>query len=424
MKKIIYIFCLLFLFININVYADEDLKTVKVNGVAASCVGYECSIEIDSSTATITYEVGENVTSSSPASGHKISDIESEYNVHIELRLADSDTPVSYTLIIRRHQKSADGTLKKLVINEDEIELMENVFVYSYEAKYNDELIKVIGTPNDAKAKAEEEEFPFPLENSSTTFNYFVTAENGTKQKYTLVLKRKNKPDTTLKSITLSDGEIDFQSDLLEYSFSVPDTDNNLAIEAIANSEKATIKVEQKEALEVGENVIKIIVTNEDATDTYVLNVTRLENIDLSIANLKSLSVEDYKLDFKPDKFEYNLEFTEIPSSLQIKAVAKDSNAEVIIENNKDLKDGSVISIKSRISEGVERVYKLKIILKEKEEYVVNKTVVIVLIIVLVVIMIVLFILQLKERKHNNVQKSKKKKVNKKEEVESEIEII
>ena len=221
MKRIIYTFCLLFLFINVNVFAEEDIKNVQVNGSLATCSGYECSIEIDSSTATITYETGSHVKSSNPASGHKISDIEREYNVHIELTLKDSDTPVSYTLVIRRHQKSSDGTLSKLMINDEEIDLLENVYVYSFAAKYNDEVLKVNGVPLDSNANASETEYPFSIESSSTSITYYVTAEDGTKQKYTIVVKRKNKPDTTLKSLNLSEGEIKFDPNVFEYDFNV-----------------------------------------------------------------------------------------------------------------------------------------------------------------------------------------------------------
>ena len=179
---------------------------------------------------------------------------------------------------------------------------------------------------------------------------------------------------------------------LVEYSV------NKLEIEAVPTNKNAKVKIEQED-LVVGLNTIKIIVTNDQASSEYTLLVTREENIDKSLANLKSLSVKEYaKLDFDENVLDYTLKFSEIPKSLTIdaKAVSKDTKVEIL--NNKDLKENSKVIIKVSLNDStISREYTLKLVKNEHSSS--NKTFVVISIIILVITIIILLILEMKERK-------------------------
>ena len=419
MKK--FFLLILFLFININVLANEDLVNLSVNGESVSCSGYECQIEIDGTSAEITYEKGENVKSTTPESGHTVS-LNNNYSLQIEVTYND-DTTANYTLTIKKHMKSNDNTLKSLIINDEEVVLKEEIFVYSFETKFNDETVKIKGIPNDSNAKCDEKEYEFDLESSSLSVTYPVMAEDGTSRDYTIILKRKNKPDTTLKTLKIKDVDFEFNKDILDYEITVPYNVNNIEIEAIANNSKASVKIVKDELLVVGENVVEIIVTNEDVSDTYAIRVNRLENLDENQVNLSSLKIADYDFEFNPTKLEYTLTFKEVPTSLSIDAKSINDEATVEVLNNETLTDGSVVSIKVSLSNGLVKTYKLNIkkeLVLEKE---VNKTLVLILIIILILTMIILLVLQLKERNKNRKTK-KKSKVSKKNKVKETKEII
>lgn len=421
MKKLL-LFCLLLL--NINVFANEDLKELKVNGQEVKCSGYECSIEVNSDNAEITYKLGENVKSTKPESGYKIS-IENDHSMQIEIIYQD-DTMANYTVKIIKHVASSDNTLEKLVINEEEVELKNDIFVYSFETEFNDDKIIIEGTPNDKNAKCEKKEFEFNLEKSSLSLEYPVKAENGDIKKYTIIFKRKNKPDTTLKTLTLSDIEFDFDSKKLDYEVTIPYSVDSTEIKAIPNVKEAKVEISMEEFFVVGENFIKITVTNKEASDIYTVKINRLEKIDETIAYLSLLKIEEYDLKFKPNIFDYKLFFEKIPNSLYLDYKTKTKDAKVEIDNNENLNDGSVISIKVSLENGLMKVYKLHINLQEnddKEE--VNKTLIVVLIVILIVVMIILLILQIKEKGKNN-KRTKKHKENKskKKILEEEIEVI
>ena len=418
MKKILF-FSLLLLF-NINVYANEDLLELKVNGTDVDCSGYECSVEIKGTSAEITYKTGENVKASTPESGYK-TNIDSDYSMKIEVTYQD-DTIANYTLKINKHVESSDNTLKNLVINDEEIELKKDVFVYSYETKFDDEKVVIKGTPNDKNAKCEEMEFDFELDRSSLSIEYPVTAENGDIKKYTVILKRKNKPDTTLKTLALSEIELDFKSNQLDYEVTIPYSVDSTEIKAIPNNSKAIVSVAMEEFFKVGENFVKITVTNEDAADTYVVKINRLEKIDENIANLETLTVEGYDLKFNQNVYEYDLYMDEIPNELNIDYKKVTEEAEVKIIDNENLEDGSIIFIKVSLENGLVKIYNLKVNLKQVvNNNDVNKLLVIIVIIILIVIMIILLILQIKEKKNKKKNKTKK---NVKRIVEEEIEII
>ena len=405
MKKL---FFLILLFVNINVFANEDLIDLSVNGEKVSCSGYECFIEIKKGSATITYELGENVQNANPSSGHKVS-FDNEYSLPIEVEYQDS-TKVNYTLTIKKHIESSDNTLKQLIINEEEVLLKDEVYVYSYETKFNDEMIKVSGVCNDFNATCEDIEYEFDLDKSSLSITYPVKAENGDVRNYTIILKRKNKPDTTLKSLTLNDIDFEFDAKKLEYEITIPYSVFKTKINALPNNIDAEVIYEDEEIdLEVGENTIEIKVKNDEVIDTYILKITRLENIDETIANLKKIEIEDCKIKFDANTYEYNLLFKEIPDTLIIKAIPVMEGAKIEIIDNENLLDGSVVSIRVELDNGLSKTYKLNIKLEEEivKEY--NKTLIIILIVVLVIIMIVLLILQIKDNKHNKKNKTNNK---------------
>lgn len=417
MKKILFLSLLLF---NINVFASEDLQELKVNGESVKCTGYECNVEIKTGSAEITYKVGENVKSSTPESGYKIT-FDNEYSSQIEVTYQD-DTKASYTLKITKHVKSSDNSLKKLVINDEEVELRKDIFVYSYETKFDDEKIVIVGTPNDHNATCKEEEIEFDLENSSLSIEYPVTSENGNVKKYTIIFKRKNKPDTTLKNLTLSDIPIEFKSKQLDYEVTIPYSVDSTEIKAVANDSKAVVAVSMEEFFKVGENFVKVTVTNEEASDTYVVKINRLEKVDEELANLEILTIDGYDLKFNPNIYEYDLYFDKIPGQLKLDYKKVSEEAKVEVTDNKDLKDNEIVYIKVSLDNGLTKIYNLKVNLNQVENNnTINKALVIVLMIVLVIIMIILLILQIKEK---GSKKKKMKKKNVKKIMEEEIEVI
>ena len=150
----------------------------------------------------------------------------------------------------------------------------------------------------------------------------------------------------------------------------------------------------------------------------YNIKVIRLETDDASLANLKSLEIEKYSIDFKEDTYEYDLKIGD-DNYLVITALPKVETSTVDVMGNLDLIDGSIIKIKVNYDDELYNVYKINIIKDEniQKESNVNKIVVIIVIFLIVAAIIILLIVQLKNK--NN----KKKKINKIEKNEKNKEV-
>ena len=150
--------------------------------------------------------------------------------------------------------------------------------------------------------------------------------------------------DSSLKSLTVSSGSIDFIPSTLEYNLEVSSSVSTIQIQAVPNDTKATVKLPDKLSLETGLNTFEIIVTAEDgSTTTYKINVNKLENVISENALLSSLSISGKRINFSSDVFEYKIGNI-TTSKLDINATAIDGNAKIKIFGNNNIgKDGVII---------------------------------------------------------------------------------
>ncbi|NLY63180.1 MAG: hypothetical protein GX074_04905 [Erysipelothrix sp.] len=82
--------------------------------------------------------------------------------------------------------------------------------------------------------------------------------------------------DNTLKSITISEGSLspEFKSDVYEYSVLLPKGSTSLDVSAVVNDSVAKVANTGNHKLEVGENLISLIVTPEEGSEgLYKINV-------------------------------------------------------------------------------------------------------------------------------------------------------
>ena len=152
--------------------------------------------------------------------------------------------------------------------------------------------------------------------------------------------------DSSLKSLTVSSGSIDFIPSTLEYNLDVSSSVSTIQIQAVPNDTKATVKLPDKLSLETGLNTFEIIVTAEDgSTTTYKINVNKLENVISENALLSSLSISGKRINFSSDVFEYKIGNI-TTSKLDINATAIDGNAKIKIFGNNNIGKNGVIIIR------------------------------------------------------------------------------
>lgn len=150
--------------------------------------------------------------------------------------------------------------------------------------------------------------------------------------------------DATLKSLIVNDIDINFNPSINEYNVEVSSNVSSVKIDAVANDNKATIKLPTNLSLVTGANQFLIEVVAEDGTVlSYKVNVTRLEKLLSDNALLSNIKIDGYNLNFSSDVFEYNIG-TIKNNYLDIRAITEDSCATVVITGNSNIgKDDSII---------------------------------------------------------------------------------
>ena len=211
------------------------------------------------------------------------------------------------------------------------------------------------------------------LKYGKNSFNVVVTAENGSKKTYTIVV---NKPDprssnNNLKLLSINHGTIDFNKTTTNYTVKLEHEINEIKISASAEDSKASVSGTGVKTLKDYINEFKVVVKAEnESTKTYTLKVVRKDSAGnygkLSTDNsLKSLSITNHDFKFDSNTKKYNILVDKDVNELDINVVPNDSTATIQIQNNENLKPGlnkvivQVVAENGNINEYLFNVYKI-----------------------------------------------------------------
>lgn len=212
--------------------------------------------------------------------------------------------------------------------------------------------------------------------------------------------------DASLKSLTISKGTLKFKKDIFLYNADVENNVEKVEVKAVANSDKASVVIDNPDKLEVGENVIKVEVTAEDGTKViYMIVVNRKRK--LSSDNfIKDIKIKNYNLNFKKNVYKYNLEI-DGEDKLNIDVILSDEKAKYVIKGNKNLKSGSVISIVVTAEDGKERTYEIAInkLGENDASNIINNLSLVSIIGFILLIVVVLIVKAFKSKVNKNIDK-------------------
>lgn len=190
-----------------------------------------------------------------------------------------------YITETKPEEKSNNANLKSLSIEGVELTPAFSQDITEYSAKlsnYTEKEIKVTSQAADEKA-AVTIEGNTNIIIGENVITAKVVAEDGTTKIYTIKLLNEEKIALGLQSLKIKDVELkNFTTDKFEYEINFPQELEKLEIEAIANTEGATVEILGNENLIVGENIITIIVKSADETETvtYQIKANKLEKVE------------------------------------------------------------------------------------------------------------------------------------------------
>ena len=114
------------------------------------------------------------------------------------------------------------------------------------------------------------------LTRQENTVTVRVTAKDGTSRAYTIIVLKEPKVNLKLESLQIEGVNLEpnFSSDTFYYTSALIDTElTSLNINAVANDPEANIEIVGSNNLVDGENLINIILSNDEETTIYQLNI-------------------------------------------------------------------------------------------------------------------------------------------------------
>jgi len=294
------------------------------------------------------------------------------------------------------------NTLESLIVDKVTLspKFDKNVTIYKGTTTDDKIVIKAVASDNNAKIEGDIGEKNLRI--GINTFNIKVTSSRGNIREYKVYITRKidkKSSDVTLKSLTLSEGKLDFKKDTFLYFVDVDYLIDSVEVDAIANDSKAKVEILKDDKLIVGENTINVIVTAEDGTTaTYVIVVNRLEKKSED-ATIKDINIKNYDINFKSDVYEYQLKIDN-EDKLDIEVILNDNKSKYTIKGNNNLKNNSIIEIEVRAENGNTKIYKINIkqLIEDNSMSLNNYVKLIPLILFVVLVIVILIIKVLKSR--------------------------
>lgn len=184
--------------------------------------------------------------------------------------------------------KSSNNYLKSLTVNNGTLSPNFNPRTTSYTVVVEDDLeeITISAEPEDEKATVSGTG-TIQLEEGNTTARIEVVAENGSTNTYTIHIRKESAEEIIpvgIKSLKIQGVTVDnktedisfmpdFKTEVTEYTCNVSDQITKLLITAEPNEEGMTIEILGNENLQMGENVITILVKSEDGQEIYTYQI-------------------------------------------------------------------------------------------------------------------------------------------------------
>lgn len=311
------------------------------------------------------------VLNDAPASNTKIYQMDGEANIElinssqVKLNYENLYSEIKYNVT-----KSTVNSLSMIKIDNHELDYFnEDTLEYDITVESNVEKINITAIKQDNKSVVIGDIGEKKLSYGINKLTIDVISESGVKKSYKLNVEREDLRSNinTLKTLSISPGDIKFKPDVLEYNINVANNINKITIKSSLTDNKSRyIEDYQNREIELieGSNKIEIKIMSEKGDiKIYTLNINRALSGNNS---LKSLKINDEKIKLVENEFIYNVSFENDVDRITIDAVTNDSKAIVKVEDVYELQVGiNEFSIKVVAPNGKEASYIINVTRKK-----------------------------------------------------------
>lgn len=165
-----------------------------------------------------------------------------------------------------------------------------------------------------------------------------------------------------------------FEKNIYKYYLTVPEEVSEIEVLASAENVNSTIEITGNTNLKNGLNIIEIKVTSEDKTqsNSYIIEVTKTNNIELANTNLEILAIENVLLNppFDSNITNYETEVSNETEKINILAIPQNENAKVEITQREQLQEGDNLIHINVIAPNTfsKRIYTINVYKRNREE--------------------------------------------------------
>lgn len=293
-------------------------------------------------------------------------------DVPIEVKNKNKTTK-TYTLVINKPDKrSTENRLSDLTTNVKDLNFNSDQYSYNLNVGQNVSEISINATLKSAKSHFVDNYEPRKISLSEGLNVAFirVKSEAGVERDYKLNIFKNNTtedklPDNSqsldLSSLSLSNGTIKFKSTKQNYKVKVANDVEDITVYAFAKNPNAEVHVEGGQNLAIGKNGITVTVNYNNESKVYKIEVNRQkEDSSQNAQNLKDLSVGGFNLNFKPDKYEYELS-ADYNRNLIVSAYPYSNLSQVTISGNDSKAQTKEIKIIVTSEDNSSKTYTIKI---------------------------------------------------------------
>ena len=199
---------------------------------------------------------------------------------------AENGAQQNYSITINKpDSRSSNNYLKSLSISNGSIKFDKNTTKYSINVEHNVNEINITAEQEDSKATMTGTGTK-TLKDYTNEFNIVVKAENETTRTYTIKINRKDEKgnlgklssDNSIKTISITNHNINFNKDTKSYDISVDKNVSEIEINVTPNDSKTKVEVLNNTNLKPGTNKIVVRLTAESGdVNEYVFNVHKEE---------------------------------------------------------------------------------------------------------------------------------------------------
>lgn len=290
------------------------------------------------------------------------------------VRQSDGSNPTTPTT--PSGNKNSNNNLSSLIVTNTNIVFDKNTTVYNLTTEASSTYISAARETTTSTISGDIGKHDLKI--GKNQFIIRVTAENGNKKIYTINITRESGKSTNnyLKSINLSDGNIDFKKTTTTYNINVDNNIGKITIDANLDDSKSSFENgfgPRTINLSLGNNTVYIKVKSESGqVRTYTLYINRNDGRN-SDSSLKNIKLSSGKISFDKDTLEYKVTVGYNVDKMKIEATPNSAKSKVTINGNEDLSVGdNVFKIKVEAENGKVTIYSINVVRKEQGQEISN----------------------------------------------------